>query len=270
MPCERIRTNLSDEAVGGTYDGRVSIAGEFMSRLLFALLAASAFGAHAASPADHFDYQHQAEWHAVHDAFQSPIDIRTADTVAADEDEPDTIEPHYGTVKGTAVDTGHALQVNVGGGDVKIRGRHFMLRQFHFHAHSEHTIDGKSYPAELHLVHTAKDGRVAVIGVMLVPGEANSALDAVLKVARKGEAHEVPALMPDKLLPRSDVYYHYLGSLTTPPLTENVEWYVLKQPITASPAQIDALRSFYADNFRKPQPLEGRVVTQFDPTAPKK
>ena len=112
---------------------------------------------------------------------------------------------------------------------------------------------------------------MAVIGVMLVPGDANPVLDAVLKAAHKGEAHEVPdVIIPGKLLPRSDVYYHYLGSLTTPPLTENVEWYVLKQPITASPEQLDALRRFYADNFRQPQPLEGRVVTQFDPALLKK
>ena len=242
-----------------------------MYRLLPLLLAVSAFNAHAASPADHFDYQHQSEWHAVHDAFQSPIDIRTADTVAPDGDEPDVIRSQYGEVKATAVDTGHALQVNVSGGDVKIRGRHFTLRQFHFHAHSEHTIDGRWYPAEVHLVHTAKDGRMAVIGVMLVPGDTNPVLDAVLKAAHKGEAHEVPdVIIPGKLLPRSDVYYHYLGSLTTPPLTENVEWYVLKQPITASPEQLDALRRFYADNFRQPQPLEGRVVTQFDPALLKK
>lgn len=240
-----------------------------MRRILFPLLIASAFNAHAASPADHFDYQHQAEWHAVHDAFQSPIDIRTADAVAVDEDEPDVVQPHYGTLAGMVIDTGHALQVNVPGGDAKIRGRRFMLRQFHFHAHSEHTIDGKSFPAEVHLVHVAKDGRMAVIGVMLEEGAPNPALGAVIKAARKGEAHEVPAVRAADLLPKSDAYYHYLGSLTTPPLTENVEWYVLKQPITASPEQLDALRSFYADNFRERQPLDGRVVTQFDPASPK-
>jgi carbonic anhydrase len=244
-----------------------------MYRLLLSVFAASSLAvqaaepAHAGHPADHFDYQHQAEWHAVHDAFQSPIDIRSADAIAADEDEPDVIQPHYGTVAGTAVDTGHALQVNVPGGDVKIRGRHFTLRQFHFHAHSEHTIDGKSYLGEVHLVHVAKDGRMAVIGVMVEPGAANPAFDAVLKAARKGEGHEVTSVRPGDLLPASDAYYHYLGSLTTPPLTENVEWYVLKQPITASPAQIDALRSFYADNFRQRQPLDGRVVMQFDPAS---
>ncbi len=61
-----------------------------------------------------------------------------------------------------------------------------------------------------------------------------------------------------------------MHTLTTPPLTENVEWYVLKQPITASRAQLDALRGFYADNFRAPQPIEGRVVTRFDPAPLKK
>lgn len=241
-----------------------------MRLLLLPLLIASAFNAHAASPADHFDYQHQAEWHAVHDAFQSPIDIRTADAITADEGEPDALQPRYGAAKATVVDTGHALQVNVDGGDALIRGRHFTLRQFHFHAHSEHTIDGKSYPAEVHLVHVAKDGRVAVIGVMVASGVANPVLDVVLQAARKGEAHAAGFILPANFLPSTGAYYHYLGSLTTPPLTENVEWYVLKQPITASPEQLDALRSFYADNFRERQPLDGRVVTQFDPAALKK
>jgi diphthamide synthase (EF-2-diphthine--ammonia ligase) len=62
------------------------------------------------------------------------------------------------------------------------------------------------------------------------------------------------------LLPRKLGYYHYLGSLTTPPLTQNVEWYVLKQPVSLSAEQLATLRKHYPRNNRSIQPLNGRPV----------
>jgi len=66
---------------------------------------------------------------------------------------------------------------------------------------------------------------------------------------------------PQDLLPVKDAsYYHYIGSLTTPPCSENVQWYLLKTPKTASAAQIAHFRKFYVDNERPVQELHDRVV----------
>ena len=70
------------------------------------------------------------------------------------------------------VDNGHAIQVNVkNGGKLILDGREYTLVQFHFHGHSEHTIDGKQYALEGHLVHKSADGHLAVVGVMFNEGE---------------------------------------------------------------------------------------------------
>jgi carbonic anhydrase len=139
------------------------------------------------------------------------------------------------------VDNGHAIQVNVkDGGKLVLDGREYTLVQFHFHGHSEHTIDGKQFALEGHLVHKSADGHLAVVGVMFNEGENNPVLDNVL-----GGIGRNIRIDPQDLLPHDKKhYYHYVGSLTTPPCTEGVQWYVLKQPMTAH----------YDHNFRPVQP----------------
>jgi carbonic anhydrase len=160
-----------------------------------------------------------------------------------------------------AEDNGHAVQVNTDTTEALIRGRHFKLAQFHFHAESEHTIDAKHYPLEGHFVFKAQDGRLAVIGVMYQVGQANPAAQAVIDdlEAKDGKVPQ-PSIDIASLLPKQRDYYHYLGSLTTPPLTENVEWYVLPAPVTMSEKQMAVFLSHYPHNNRKIQPLNGRPV----------
>lgn len=155
------------------------------------------------------------------------------------------------------VDNGHAIQVNVkNGGKLTIDGDDYALLQFHFHGHSEHTIDSKQYPLEGHLVHKSADGKLAVVGVMFIEGENNPVLDNVLG----GIGREI-RIDPQDLLPQKNGhYYHYVGSLTTPPCSEGVQWYVLSKPITASKDQILTMRSYYDKNFRPVQPLNTREV----------
>jgi len=233
--------------------------------LLLALLFASA-GASASDKEKHsLDYENQAAWKGVLDKAQSPIDIVTSAAKPAESDEPRRIELHHrGRTLGHAQDTGHSVQFNSRTMHATIRGRHFRMVQYHIHAKSEHTFDGKYFPAEGHFVFEAQDGRLAVIGVMYKEGRANPAIQGILDGLDDAHDHAKPsALDIQPLLPERLGYYHYLGSLTTPPLTQNVEWYVLKQPVSMSSEQLEALQEHYPHNNRSTQPLNGRQVVEF-------
>lgn len=73
---------------------------------------------------------------------------------------------------------------------------------------------------------------------------------------------EAPEIKLADLLPTQLGCYAFEGSLTTPPCSEGVNWMVLKQPITLSPAQIKAFRRLFPANARPVQPLQGRVVSE--------
>ncbi|KRB07125.1 carbonic anhydrase family protein [Lysobacter sp. Root690] len=238
-----------------------------------------AFAAYAAEPAkkaaptapahhDAIDYEHQEQWQAAHDKSQSPIDIVTTSAVDAADNEPRALQfEHTRGAVDAVEDNGHAVQVDTHATEATIRGRHFTLAQFHFHAASEHTLDGKHFPLEGHFVFKAQDGRLAVVGVMYDIGAANPVAQEVLndlkpkKKKAKPAQHEIDI---EGLLPKSRGYYHYLGSLTTPPLTENVEWYVMPAPVTMSKKQIDAFLSHYRRNNRNIQPLNGRPLIRYE------
>jgi len=236
---------------------------------LFAAAIASGATTAAAAPTQDprdFDYAHQQAWQIESGDSQSPIDIRSGTVVQAERmpGVNDAIVVHVATGGATVVDNGHTVQVVPKQSDVIIRGRHFRLLQAHFHAPAEHTIDGRRYPLEGHFVFRAQDGRLAVVAVLYRNGNENAQFASIVRAARRGVASplasfDVAALMPDDL----DSYYHYLGSLTTPPLTENVEWYVLQDTMELSAADIDAFTRHYSHNARATQPLNGRPLLKY-------
>jgi carbonic anhydrase len=163
------------------------------------------------------------------------------------------------------VNTGHSVQVNASGTDtVTVGDERYVLLQYHFHSPSEHQVDGRSFPAEMHMVHKAADGKLAVIGVLLEEGAANPAFAAIgANLPRaKGEENHLPHITvdADDLLPASRMSYRYSGSLTTPPCSEDVTWVVMATPITISAEQLAALRSVLTANNRPVQPLNGRAL----------
>jgi carbonic anhydrase len=140
------------------------------------------------------------------------------------------------------VNSGHTVQVNfVKGSSILFDGIQFELKQFHFHAPSEHQIEGKSYPMEAHLMHADRNGNLAVVAIMIQHGEPNTAIDSIWFAIpdEQGEmgAPELP-FSAAALLPGNRDYYRFSGSLTTPPCTEGVRWIVMKQPISASAEQV--------------------------------
>lgn len=227
------------------------------------IVLALALGATGAASAQAIDYAHQSTWQSVHDRAQSPIDIRRASAIDADPGEAQDIELRHTEAALEVVDNGHAVEVEAVGPDAMIRGRHFQLAQFHFHAASEHTIDGKAFPLEGHFVFKARDGRLAVIGVMYREGVPNRLAGEVLDALRDAKHGEIEKEDIAVMLPRDKSYSHYLGSLTTPPLTENVEWYVLDTPVTLSKQQIDGFNTHYSHNNRAVQPLNDRPLVHY-------
>lgn len=161
------------------------------------------------------------------------------------------------------VNNGHTLQVNVSGpGSLKLAGKEYSLKQFHFHHPSEHTIDGKSFPLEVHFVHAASDGDLAVIGVMFEAGAVNPALNPIWAVApaKEGKAEAAGEIDVSAFLPSDASVFRYEGSLTTPPCSETVHWTVMSTPITASASQIAAFAQLFPWNARPVQPLNRRYV----------
>jgi carbonic anhydrase len=193
---------------------------------------------------------------------QSPIDIRHP--IEAQ------LEPLHLAYRagGTAlVNNGHTAQVDyVPGSSLTLDGIRFELKQFHFHAPSENTIEGRSFPLEAHLVHADKKGNLAVLAVMFADGSENAAL-AQLWPRVPEHAGEKAALATPfaaaQLLPSKLDYYRFSGSLTTPPCTEGVRWLVLKTPVPASKAQSARFASLmHHANNRPVQPVNARPVLQ--------
>ena len=164
-----------------------------------------------------------------------------------------------------AINNGHTIQVNYSEGDTLTVGDSaYQLAQYHFHAPSEHTIDGRHFPMEMHMVHTNADGHLAVIGVLIVEGAHNPAFDPIWTnlPAKTGTEHHLEHIKVDvdSLLPVERTTYRYDGSLTTPPCSEGVKWFVMTNPIALSKAQIAAFTVLFPHNVRPVQPLNGRFV----------
>lgn len=162
------------------------------------------------------------------------------------------------------VDNGHTVQVNAkGAGGVMLDGVSYELLQFHFHHQSEHTIDGKHFPMEVHFVHKSKEGNLLVIGVFLTEGAENTTKNLIIEnmPPKLGSASLKISINPADLLPKDKKkFIRYAGSLTTPPCSEIVLWHVFLDPISTTRAQIDAFAKLYPNNFRPAQSLNRRFV----------
>ncbi len=200
---------------------------------------------------------------------QSPIDIAGATT-----GEPMQMSKDYkaGSLKiirqehvVDVIDNGHTIQVNYDeGSNLQLGETAYELKQYHFHAPSEHTIERRHFPMEMHLVHQSADGGLAVLGVLIEQGNHNSAFEplwANLPDDAGAEVHHPHlAVNVDDLLPADHNTYRYRGSLTTPPCSEGVSWLVAVEPIALSADQIATFTSIFAGNNRPIQPLNDRTV----------
>ncbi len=189
---------------------------------------------------------------------QSPVDI--AGAAAGGESE---LQIRWQPADAEVIDNGHTIQVNVPeGSTISLEGREFALLQFHFHTPSEHTVEGNAAPMDIHFVHAAAEGDLAVIGVFLEAGAAHQAVQSLWEaIPSAGEPPgTVAAFDARTLLPEGGSHYRYPGSLTTPACSEIVSWVVMTDSITVSQEQIDAFAALYPMNARPVQPLNDRTI----------
>ncbi|HEB79270.1 MAG TPA: carbonic anhydrase family protein, partial [Rhodospirillales bacterium] len=178
---------------------------------------------------------------------QSPIDLK--DGIGADVGK---IRINYRSTSLNVINNGHTIQVNVDPGSyITLDGKRFNLLQYHFHHKSEHLVSGKAYELEVHFVHAANDGALAVLGVLAKRGAKNNALAPVWSIMprAKGEASG-GVVSPINLLPNNKSFFRYRGSLTTPPCSQKVIWTMFRTPVEMSGAQIDRFSSIFPNNAR--------------------
>jgi carbonic anhydrase len=159
---------------------------------------------------------------------------------------------------------GHTVQADATpGGVLNVEGAEFPLVQLHFHAPSEHTIDGASVPVEMHFVHTTSNNEIAVIGVMISQGDTDNAAWAPFVEAlsvEEGDADVETTFDWRAMLPANSSTIRYAGSLTTPPCTEGVKWFIIGEPVELSAAHIARFVAAHSGNNRPVQPLNGREI----------
>jgi carbonic anhydrase len=190
---------------------------------------------------------------------QSPIDIReTIKTTLP------PLKPNWARRADTIVNNGHTIQVDFADGSkLRASGGSYKLVQFHFHRPSEHQINGKIYPMELHFVHANASGGLAVVSVLMEIGKPNAVFNKIVSTmpTKEGLAVEAdPAINPNGMLPRKLTYYRYPGSLTTPPCSESVDWLVLTNPIHVAKVDVESFARLYAMNARPVQKTNRRFV----------
>ena len=243
------------------------------SRLLGMVLAAGlgATGWCAAAGDAHWSYSGAtgpAKWGSLDKSFalcktgtaQSPIDIPDADVRKGD------LSPllfNYKPSPLRIVDNGHTIQVNYAPGSfVTVGGKQYQLVEFHFHKPSEEKVNGKDHEMEVDLVHQDKEGKLAVVAIFLDQGKENGLIKTLWstlpQTRDKENVVEAVQIKAIDLLPPDKGYYMFPGSLTTPPCTEGVTWYVLKTPVQISADEIARFGRLYPMNARPVQPLNGR------------
>ncbi|MBX7459339.1 carbonic anhydrase family protein [Qipengyuania sp. 1NDH17] len=190
---------------------------------------------------------------------QSPIDLGMPNARGDVQ-----LETNFGTGDGTIALGTEKVQVDFEEGfGMNSGGKEFNLIQVHFHTPSEHAVSGKRYPLVAHFVHATDEGELGVLGVMFEEGEANSALTEIVSGVGQGKGTSVSFDINDMVPADLDVY-RYMGSLTTPPCSEGVNWHVANTPMTASAEQIAAMEANLGPSARSLQPLGSRLLVAPD------
>ncbi len=195
---------------------------------------------------------------------QSPIDIREGLAVDLEK-----IGFDYRPSAFTVLDNGRTVEVTVAPGNgLTVMGRRFELTQFHFHRPSEERVNGKQFEMVVHLEHKDAQGRMATVAVLLERGTDDQPQPLIQSVwanlpLEKGDALPAQGQIDlTQLLPQDRGYYTYMGSMTTPPCTENVLWMVMRQPVRLTAQQLDVFARLYPMNARPLQAGSGRVIKQ--------
>jgi carbonic anhydrase len=195
---------------------------------------------------------------------QTPVNIATV----IDDASLTTLNLNYKTTTTHIVNKGHTLQFNVdSGSSMTINGEVYKLLQFHTHTPSEHTINGIQMPLEIHFVHkNDATGNLAVIGVFYNYGNEHNLLKNLIEnlpLVKDSTYNSTDTYLPSDLFPAIKNYFTYSGSLTTPPCSEIVTWFVMEQNVESTPGQIGKILAIEHENARPLQALNNRTIRRF-------
>lgn len=199
---------------------------------------------------------------------QSPIDVSgsapTVDTLPAGEYLTHAPEPVAFAVKQSHGAPVFSCPEDTDCGSLTYGNQTFDLLQFHFHAPSENTIDGKLYPLEMHMVHQAEDGQYGVFGIMFELGEETP--EPILSAWQQVAATEglTDAIDIGQVYDNLGSIAAWDGSFTTPPCSEGVQWVLSRTPSKITRENFEAFWDYiggYPGNWRNTQPLNGRLIT---------
>ncbi|KAI6697961.1 hypothetical protein NL676_018080 [Syzygium grande] len=209
---------------------------------------------------------------------QSPIDLtsRRVKVIPKLGEIQRSYKPSNATLKNRGHDI--SLQWDVGSvGSIKITGTQYFLQQFHWHSPSEHTINGRRYELELHMVHVNTDpnveNKIAVVGLLYKIGRPDAFISKLMgniwsMMDKEGE-RKMGTIDPREIKIGGKNYLRYMGSLTVPPCTEGVIWTINKKIGTVSKDQIKLLREavhdFAEKNARPVQQLKKREIHLYQP-----
>ena len=227
----------------------------------------------AAQSATHWDYRGKygpLVWGKLDPAYrtcsegceQSPIDIRGARRNKALK----PIEFHYISGAVRLENDGHTVVVRVNPGSYIVAdGVRYDLQYYDFHSPSEESVNGRLSDMDVQLMHKSADGKLAVIAVRL--SENQDAPNATLATLWQnlpmttGATEKITEMVnAGGLLPAERGYWTYMGSLTTPPCTEGVRWFVLEQEVSLSRDQLRAFTALFKINSRPLQDPHGRRI----------
>lgn len=208
-----------------------------------------------------------------HGLIQSPINILSD---RAESTGKYSITVHFDDQINAVKNLGNTVQLDfVPGSTITYDGKVYEFKQLHFHTPSEHLIDGITFPMEMHVVNVRQTGgaearpEYLVVGMLFRMGRRNPFIEQFLDLIpldENGKRHVRPGRtrLMDMLTEHEgegvDSFYRYQGSLTTPPYTETVSWFIDKTIYQASPEQIQRINMFEGNNARRIQGTFGRSV----------
>jgi carbonic anhydrase len=237
---------------------------------VFAFASLTAVQASAQAPWDFEGKQGALNWGKLDPAYkacaqghsQSPIDLRGAHLNAVLQ----PLQFHYISGPVQIENDGHSVVVHVHPGSYMVAdGVRYDLVSFDFRHPSEHAVKGKLTDMEVHLLHQSADGKLAILAIRMTEdvSNPNATLSVLWQHLPKTAGHSekvTEPVNPAGLFPADRGYWTYTGSLTTPPCTEGVRWFVFEQELALSRDQLRAYAALFRINTRAIQDTHGRRI----------
>lgn len=193
---------------------------------------------------------------------QAPIDIRGAHLNKGLA----PLEFHYITAPVTVENSGNTIVVHVNpGSTLTAGGVKYELQELTFHRPSETAVKGKLVDMDVEMLHKSADGKMAIVEVRFAmdrgsPNAVMAALWPHLPTAAGAKEKVADPINAGGFLPTDRGYWTFIGSLTTPPCTEGVRWFVMEDVLSLSREQMRQFSAMFRMSSRPLQDTHGRKI----------